>query len=87
LLTADWKGLAMTESYVVENSDPNNFVVTHTGAEGRYVFHVVPVEGGRGLSLAPWNRQDRPDDPSEQVPNAARTFAEREAKRLGLVDD
>lgn len=77
----------MADSYFVENSDPNNFIVTHVGADGRYVFHVVPVEGGAKLSLAPWNRQERPDDPTEQVPHAARVFAEREAKRLGLTDN
>ena len=75
----------MAESYTVENSDPNNFVVAHVGNDGKYVFHVVPVEGGRALSLAPWNRQQRPSEPTEQVPNEARAFAEREAKKMGLI--
>ena len=75
----------MSESYLVQNSDPNNFVVSHVGNDGKYVFHVVPVEGGRALSLAPWNRQERPSEPAGQAPHEARAFAERQARKLGLI--
>jgi len=41
LKSVSLKGLAMSETYFVENSDPNNFIISHVGADGRYIFHVV----------------------------------------------
>jgi len=76
----------MKDDYVLYDSDPHNFVVEHVGGDGRYVFHVVPVEKGRTLASASWNRHGHESDPAIRVPDEARNFAESEARRLGLIE-
>jgi hypothetical protein len=46
----------MAAAYIVEDPDPNNFVVIHSGEQRRYVFHVVPGPDGRILQPAAWTR-------------------------------
>ena len=76
----------MAAAYIVEDPDPNNFVVIHSGEQRRYVFHVVPGPDGRILQPAAWTRQDAPPDHTEHFSPAIREFAEREARSLGLID-
>jgi hypothetical protein len=50
-------GCAMSEAYIVENPDPNNFVINLAGGgDRRFVFHVVAMQGGRSLQPAAWAR-------------------------------
>jgi hypothetical protein len=79
-------GKAVAAAYIVEDPDPNNFVVIHSGEQRRYVFHVVPGPEGRVLQPAAWTRQDAPPDHTEHFSPAIREFAEREARGLGLID-
>ena len=76
----------MSAAYLVEDPDPNNFVVIHIGEQRRYVFHVVPGPEGRISQPAAWTRQDAPPDHTEHFSSAIREFAEREARSLGLID-
>jgi hypothetical protein len=48
----------MAASYIVEDPDPNNFVVIHVGEKRRYVFPRLPGLEGRVLQPAAWTRQD-----------------------------
>jgi hypothetical protein len=74
----------MSEIFVVENPDPNNFVISHVGGERRFVFHVVPRDGGSALCPAAWARLHARSDYAEL--HEMWSFAEREARRLRLIN-
>lgn len=74
----------MREVYVVENPDPNNFVISRVGGEGRFIFHVVQRQGGRDLCPAAWARLHPRSDCGEL--HEMWSFAEREARKLRLIN-
>jgi hypothetical protein len=75
----------MAASYIVEDPDPNKFVVIHVGEQRRYVFHVFPDRRVGSYSQR-LGQQDAPPDHTEHFSPAIREFAEREARSLGLID-
>lgn len=75
----------MSEAYIVEDPDPNNFVINFAGGgDRRFVFHVVAMEGGRSLQPAAWARLHRGSDYSQL--HEMWSFAEREARRMRLIN-
>ena len=74
----------MPECYLVQNPDPNNFVITHVGEDRRFIFHVVPMQGGRALCPAAWATLDPQSDRTELY--EMWSFAEREARKLRLIN-
>ena len=74
----------MSEVYVVDNPDPNNFVISNVGGNRHFVFHVVQREGGRDLCPAAWARLHPQSDYTEL--HEMWSFAEREARRLKLIN-
>jgi hypothetical protein len=76
--------MPMSEAFVVQNPDPNNFVVSDVGGDHCFTFHVVSKQGGRALCPAAWAKLD---------PKATRaelhemwSFAEREARKRRLIN-
>jgi hypothetical protein len=82
-MLAQWGDKLMAAAYIVEDPDPNNFVVIHSGEQRRYVFHVVPGPDGRIVQPAAWTRQDAPRDHTERFSPAIREFAERRPGACG----
>ena len=76
----------MPQTFAVESPDANNFVIRQSDGH-RFFFHVVPTEGAkRVLSPASWGRMHEPSDHWPTTSHEAALFAQREARRLGLIN-
>jgi hypothetical protein len=74
----------MSEVYVVDNPDPNNFVISNVGGNRQFIFHVVQRQGGCDLCPAAWARLHPQSNYTEL--HEMWSFAEREARRLRLIN-
>ena len=82
------KGWSMGGEFAIEETGPGFISVRHVGEDHRYTFNVVKSrKGSRMLSQHVIRREEhRALHPGRDYEMQARTFAEREAKKAGLID-
>ncbi|SEF15053.1 hypothetical protein SAMN05444161_9157 [Rhizobiales bacterium GAS191] len=76
----------MADEFVIESRTANTIKVRHLAHGHRYTFHVKTEASRRILRVGLGQRNRKASLPITAFETAARTFAEREATKAGLID-
>ena len=82
----DRKATAMTDDFSIKSRTEDAIVVRQARHDHVYVFSFRQHEGRRFLGTGPIFGNAKASVSAVTLLNAARTFAEREARKLDLID-
>ena len=75
----------MADEFTIESRTANGIKVRHLAHGRRYTFHVEEGTNRRILRVGLGQRSRKASLPSTAFETAARTFAEGEARKVGLI--
>jgi hypothetical protein len=76
----------MTDEFTVESRTAEAITVRHVAHGHRYVFYVTQEPHRRLLCVGPVQTGGKASLPRSAFQTAARAFAEREARKAGLIE-
>jgi hypothetical protein len=76
----------MTDEFTIESRTSDAIRIRHVRHSHRYIFTVQKLRGRRLLWAGPIMGNAKASLPAITLVGAARTFAEREARKAGLID-
>jgi len=76
----------MADEFTVETRTAEAITVRHMAHGHRYAFHVTQGPHRRLLCVGPVQADGKGSLPRSAFQSAARAFAEREARKAGLID-
>jgi hypothetical protein len=76
----------MTDEFIIESRTAEDIMVRHVAHGHRYAFHVTEEHHRELLCVGPVQTCGKTSLPRSAFQRAARAFAEREARKAGLID-
>jgi hypothetical protein len=76
----------MIDEFTIESRTAEAIVVLHVAHGHRYAFHVTGEPHRRLLCVGPLQSNGKTSLPRSAFQRAARAFAEREARKAGMID-
>ncbi len=76
----------MTDEFTIESRTAEAIMVRHVAHGHRFAFHVTEELHRRLLCVGPVQTDGKASLPRSAFQRAARAFAEREARKAGLID-
>jgi hypothetical protein len=79
-------GYEMTDEFTIESRTAETITVRHVAHGHRYAFHVSEEPHRSLLCVDPVQTNGKASLPRSAFQTAARAFAEREARKAGMID-
>jgi hypothetical protein len=76
----------MTDEFMIESMTARTIIVRHVAHDHRYAFYLMKEPRRRLLCVGPVQTDGKASLPRSSFQRAARAFAEREARKLDMID-